>query len=291
MTNEYEMLNNDIKSTNIEKQENSTSPKVEKNSYNTTASGEKVAKCAWFAPVAVILCWIVSNILLAISMTIAENFYNGEEVLSGYHFTFAIYQFVSFVLEILFCFIMYSAAFSKANKAIRSKTLYLCLCPFVLYQFANIVASSVERMAIGLIINPISLPIHLSNASLIGTIVGIIGIVVSAVVSYFLCSKHLKIFDDKIYNESLEICETNGNNDFNYDNNQNLQEQKSDKSKGVAALLCFFLGFLGVHRFYVGKIGTGILWLFTAGLFGIGEIVDFFVILFGGFKDSEGRKL
>ena len=51
------------------------------------------------------------------------------------------------------------------------------------------------------------------------------------------------------------------------------------KDKWVAALLCFFLGYLGVHRFYEGKIGTGILYLFTLGLFGIGIIVDLIIIL------------
>ncbi len=52
------------------------------------------------------------------------------------------------------------------------------------------------------------------------------------------------------------------------------------KKKLTAILLCIFLGALGAHRFYEGKIGTGILWLFTAGLFGIGVIVDFFILLF-----------
>lgn len=64
---------------------------------------------------------------------------------------------------------------------------------------------------------------------------------------------------------------------------------KSGKSRLVAALLCFFLGELGIHRFYVGKVGTGILWLFTAGLFGIGWIVDFILILVGAFKDKDGH--
>ncbi|HJB22158.1 MAG TPA: TM2 domain-containing protein [Candidatus Fournierella merdavium] len=60
----------------------------------------------------------------------------------------------------------------------------------------------------------------------------------------------------------------------------------SKKNKVVALLLCIFLGWLGVHRFYVGKIGTGILYLFTGGLFGIGWIIDIIVIAVGSFKDK-----
>ena len=65
----------------------------------------------------------------------------------------------------------------------------------------------------------------------------------------------------------------------------------SDKSKGVAAVLCFFLGELGIHRFYAGKIGTGLIWLFTVGLFGIGWLVDFIMILCGSFTDGQGRPI
>lgn len=51
------------------------------------------------------------------------------------------------------------------------------------------------------------------------------------------------------------------------------------KNKWVALTLCLFLGFLGAHKFYEGKIGTGILYLCTAGFFLIGPILDFFTLL------------
>lgn len=75
--------------------------------------------------------------------------------------------------------------------------------------------------------------------------------------------------------------------------NQTFENQQavSEKSKGTAAVLCFFFGALGVHRFYVGKIGTGILWLVTLGFCGIGEIVDFIMILCGSFTDKNGAYL
>ena len=62
----------------------------------------------------------------------------------------------------------------------------------------------------------------------------------------------------------------------------------SNKSRLAAALLCYFVGVLGVHRFYVGKIGTGLVWLFTFGCLGIGCIIDLILILCGSFKDSNG---
>ncbi|MBQ7602824.1 MAG: TM2 domain-containing protein [Clostridia bacterium] len=57
------------------------------------------------------------------------------------------------------------------------------------------------------------------------------------------------------------------------------------------AIMCFFFGALGVHRFMVGKIGTGVLWLLTGGLFGIGVLVDFIMILCSSFTDKDGEKI
>lgn len=65
----------------------------------------------------------------------------------------------------------------------------------------------------------------------------------------------------------------------------------SPKSRLVALLLCFFVGFLGIHRFYVGKIGTGILMLLTLGFFGLWTLVDLVMIILGLFTDKEGRRL
>jgi len=66
---------------------------------------------------------------------------------------------------------------------------------------------------------------------------------------------------------------------------------KSEKSNVVALLLCFFLGVLGIHRFYVGKIGTGVLQLITLGGLGIWALIDFIMIVVQKFTDKEGNTL
>ena len=53
-------------------------------------------------------------------------------------------------------------------------------------------------------------------------------------------------------------------------------------------LLCFFLGVFGAHRFYVGKIFTGILMLITGGGFGVWYLIDLIRLLMGNFTDGDG---
>tara|TARA_A100001011_G_scaffold110939_1_gene117472 strand:+ start:658 stop:867 length:210 start_codon:yes stop_codon:yes gene_type:complete len=66
---------------------------------------------------------------------------------------------------------------------------------------------------------------------------------------------------------------------------------KSNHSKMMLAIVCFFLGVIGIHRFMVGKVGTGVLMIITVGGFGVWALIDFIVILTGGFTDSDGNKI
>ena len=52
------------------------------------------------------------------------------------------------------------------------------------------------------------------------------------------------------------------------------------KNKWIAFLLCLFFGYLGLHKFYEGRILLGIVYIFTGGIFGIGIIVDLIRLLF-----------
>lgn len=62
----------------------------------------------------------------------------------------------------------------------------------------------------------------------------------------------------------------------------------SSKSRTITLILCILLGGLGIHRFYVGKVGTGVVWLLTAGCLGVGALVDLIMIIVGKFTDKSG---
>ena len=87
-------------------------------------------------------------------------------------------------------------------------------------------------------------------------------------------------------NRSMDQPVVNVNNNFgSFDFNE------SDKSKSTSVLLAAlgFFGLAGIHRFYVGKPLSGLLWLCTGGLCGIGTLVDVIQIASGTFKDGAGR--
>lgn len=69
------------------------------------------------------------------------------------------------------------------------------------------------------------------------------------------------------------------------------RDYRSDKKRWVAFFLCLFFGAWGVHKFYLGRFGMGIFYLFTFGGFGIGWFIDLIVLLAGGARDWQGRLL
>lgn len=83
--------------------------------------------------------------------------------------------------------------------------------------------------------------------------------------------------------EQPNIVINNSNNNANTNNNTNAAPVVVGlraKNKWIAFLLCLFLGYFGAHKFYEGKIGMGILYLFTGGLLGFGWLIDCIVLLF-----------
>lgn len=65
----------------------------------------------------------------------------------------------------------------------------------------------------------------------------------------------------------------------------------SEKSAIKTLLFLMFLGFLGAHKFYLGKTKWGFIYLFTLGLFGIGTFVDFIRLVMGNLTDSNGDEV
>lgn len=76
------------------------------------------------------------------------------------------------------------------------------------------------------------------------------------------------------------IVINNTNTNTNVNRNTNGGRGGREKNKWVAFFLCLFLGYLGAHKFYEGRIGAGILYLLTGGVFGIGWLIDTVILLF-----------
>ncbi len=64
-----------------------------------------------------------------------------------------------------------------------------------------------------------------------------------------------------------------------------------DRSWIATLLLCFFFGFLGIHRFYTGNVVIGLIQMFSVGGCGLWAIIDFFMILFNSYRDANGHLL
>ena len=88
------------------------------------------------------------------------------------------------------------------------------------------------------------------------------------------------------YHQTVGICNNCGNT---WIVSQDIPS--SSRNKYVALFLCILFGFWGLHYFYVGKVGMGILYFFTMGLFGFGWIIDIIRIATGSFTDNRGIRL
>ena len=97
-------------------------------------------------------------------------------------------------------------------------------------------------------------------------------------------AKYKKLLDDRVITQE----------EFDKKKEELLNRNESsglttDNTWLVTLLLCLFVGFLGIHRFYVGKSGTGFLQIITFGGFGLWVLIDLIMIVVGKFTDKEGN--
>ncbi|MGB0837337.1 MAG: NINE protein [Flavobacteriaceae bacterium] len=94
-----------------------------------------------------------------------------------------------------------------------------------------------------------------------------------------------------LINSNAEYCPKCGAAQPNISNNSMPRQTPSDNRWLITLILCFFLGGLGIHRFFNGKIGTGILMILTLGGLGIWVLIDLILIVTGNFTDENGEYL
>lgn len=73
------------------------------------------------------------------------------------------------------------------------------------------------------------------------------------------------------------------------DKKKKYEKSKYPKSRTIDTLLCMILGIFGAHRFYEGKIKSGILWMVTFGCLGIGWLIDYIKAISGTVTDKDGN--
>ena len=93
------------------------------------------------------------------------------------------------------------------------------------------------------------------------------------------CGKQVEVLEQAQPQVVINNSNMNTNTNTNINNNMNVSANKNAKNKWVSFLLCLCLGYIGAHKFYEGKVGMGILYLCTGGLFFVGVIIDLIAIL------------